>query len=63
MYQNSLKSLWWVDAPIYSSDCNVLLKLNDPSNGVRMNPFIFVAWRCTNLEELVLFGNYCAICI
>lgn len=54
MYWNSLRSLWWVDSPVYS-DCDVLVK--DDFNLGTMNPFIFASWRCVNLEEIVLIGT------
>lgn len=53
MYSNSLRSLWWVDSPVYS-DSDVLVK--DDFNMGNMNPFIFASWRCVNLEEIVLIG-------
>lgn len=44
------------------SDHYLLLNTARSFHVTRMNPFIFVAWRCTMLEELVLLGKYFNLC-
>lgn len=62
IYWNSLRSLWWVDSPLYS-DNDILIKdefdedFMDQEYQESMNPFILAAWRCIHLEEIVLFGK------
>nr|CAD7259922.1 unnamed protein product [Timema shepardi] len=52
-YNHTLTSLWWVDSTD-SPTSDILLGPEAP------DPLVMVAWRCTQLHEIVLLGyKYC----
>lgn len=52
-YCRSLRSLWLVDS-VQSPSCHCLVMSHDEQ--VPPDPLVMIAWRCTNLQELVLIG-------
>jgi len=51
-YARSLRSLWWVDS-MGSAAANCLVQ---SSAHEQPDPLVMAAWRCSNLEEIILLG-------
>ena len=52
-YARSLRSLWWVDS-LGSAAAHCLVQA---SAHEQPDPLVMAAWRCSNLEEIILLGN------
>lgn len=51
-YTHTLRSLWWVDS-LGSAAAHCLVQ---SSADEQPDPLVMAAWRCSNLEEIILLG-------
>ncbi|XP_067002724.2 F-box only protein 33 [Anabrus simplex] len=54
-YTQSLRSLWWVDS-MSSPACYCLVQQYILDEQMQPDPLVILAWKCTNLQEIVLLG-------